>query len=453
MKNYTATIDGVTKSLLDWGFTEGQMQIANQAVDSVMLKSTLSQFALDDIFPLDAVIDIHRDDTRIFSGRCVPAASATLGKRTGTMRIDGAWAELESRQYLQPWTSVDGAVRTLTSFGRVSMHVDPSVWDSLNPKNWYVPTGTFIRQVMQWAIDKGAPLQIGTIDAGVSAPAESAQDIMDSEAIVRSLRWTPGAVCYFDYSTDPVTFHCRQPASLGGASLPFTGFTELPKIQRSWRQIVRAVYVTFRLVSQAETGFYVDDFATIQYPPAGPGVPLPGERGAVTFSFDDVDVLSFVSSGLPKAIFDAYNAMLWNVEGTLKGEDVPAAAALGQVLNITGSRAAFASMGTIIQRTTDDFKKGTRKLECGVPRSLTGRDLQTLLAPNRRRNPLSLHRGEHQGDGQGSSPNYGYDDQDQGQDEAGGRPPGSSLQTFEGTQNSGSGPVTKFFTGYLVVTG
>jgi len=445
MRNYTATFDGTTKPLKDWGFTGGQMQTVNQSVDTVTLPASISQIELDDIFPLDAVVEIHRGDTRIFVGRCVPETGAALGRRTAAMRLDGAWAELESRQYLQPWrVNLSDISHIFQDFGRVALQSDPAAWNAISQTAWSIKTGDMVRAVMQCAISHGAPLQIGQIDDGPYAPGESAQDIMDADAIVSTLRWTPGAVVSFDYSTNPVTFHCRQPESLGSTSVPYTAFEQLPKVLRSWRQVVKAVYIVVRLVPDSVTGIFTDAFATLQYPAPGDGVPLPGERGAVLFSFDDIDIATAAGAGLAKAIYDAYTAMQWTVEGTLRGDDVPTPVGLSQVLNITGARPAWEKISTVVQRTTDDFKKGTRRLECGVPKTLSGRDLATLLAPNRKRVPISFHRGQMQSTGSGDSPTYGRDGKDDGKTVPGTGLVGASVHTYEVMKIEGGVPVPKF---------
>lgn len=91
-----------------------------------------------------------------------------------------------------------------------------------------------------------------------------------------------------------------------------------------------------------------------------------------------------VTTGLAEAIYNAMTATHYEGEVNLVAADVPAAPALGNVVNIASGRAAWATMAAVVQSVSDDYDAGRRTLVLGAPEHLSPQDAIELQRVNRR---------------------------------------------------------------------
>jgi len=96
-----------------------------------------------------------------------------------------------------------------------------------------------IIEAIDWAIARGAPLAKGLIDSAIAVevPWEECVDISCAEVVRKMLRWSPDAVCWFDYSAPVPTLNITKAASMtaaeiavgGTAPAEFSGLTVLSR--------------------------------------------------------------------------------------------------------------------------------------------------------------------------------------------------------------------------------
>lgn len=412
LAQYTLTDgDGLTRTFPEWGIEEAGAQWLNRGRDGVTLTLPCADFTAAEVFEIESYVSIARGGAVIFRGCVQPRRGARPQRHQQSFTLAGAWSELEGRQYLQPW-GISGTSET-QAFGRVILNANPALWSAENPKAGRVRTGTTVRWIVEYAIARGAPLQVGEIDPGVYAPSEVLQDVTCAGAIERALRFTPGAAVWFDYATNPPTFHCRQQTSLAALSMAVGEFAEMPEIYRGWESEMRAIVLIFHRTAQRDGGGFEHDYSVAFWPALLDGVPPePGKKGVLTYSLDEPDELTFAGVNHAEELFNVFSGLEWTGKAVLRGATVPTAAGVGRVLNVTGGHADWISMRALIQRATDNFKTGTRNIEFGPPPHLSRGDLASLLKVNRRRQPVTDSQQEAQSTGESDEQNFGFDGKD-----------------------------------------
>jgi hypothetical protein len=456
MALYDYSIGGTTLAARQ--ITGARCQLVNGGMDTLALTQTKDSVLAADDWEEDALVTVLKGETPVYRGRVLPTeenSEATLHRQ---IVLGGGWLELTRHQYCQLWmrgwtaeltTSLEDAlglsVETFLAvtwaagpggrvpFGRVILGADPVTYNPENPQANRITTGAQIRAIVEWAIEKGAALQIGSISDGILAPTEEASDLTCAEAITRLCRWTPGAVVWFDYSVSPAAFHFTTYDALTGADVPANSFdgsgafrcgqnrsaslagvviqyrVEAKKINENVVLTLRGGrQLTFPAAALGLTERVTADYVSYAYPEgAEPGA---ARVAALTFETDDMATepdLTVAGYTLARAIYEQANALAWRGSGTLYGDDVPRTVGLGRKLNITGGRAEWATMGAPIQAVTDVWERGRRILTWGPPRQLGSADLAALLAANRRRRPATRDQQKQQGTG-GSDESWSF---------------------------------------------
>lgn len=89
--------------------------------------------------------------------------------------------------------------------------------------------------------------------------------------------------------------------------------------------------------------------------------------------------------GLAQALYDALSVLVFEGEIVRVTAEIPEddSIVIGRRLNITGSRAEWASMDAVIQEVAEDVDSGTTRIRVGPPSHLGPRDLVELLRVNR----------------------------------------------------------------------
>ena len=208
---WTVSCQGVTTSAARAGVTGMTRHRASQAMDTCVLRFDGRAFDAAPPFPFGATVVIARGGMTWFVGRVTSVPSSGDGRgETQTCELSGPWWYLAHLVCQQLWTLRGGAATAFLSRLILGQGSDGSA----------LTTGQVITAALQYAIDAGAPLAIGTVEPAVTAPWEEVKDITCAEVIRRALQWTPDYVAWFDYATAPVpTFHCRARADLPAATL------------------------------------------------------------------------------------------------------------------------------------------------------------------------------------------------------------------------------------------
>lgn len=109
---------------------------------------------------------------------------------------------------------------------------------------------------------------------------------------------------------------------------------------------------------------------------------------AVTGTYRDLavgDSGEAIPVGLAEQIYNAAGALQYEGSITLTSEDVPSTVLVGNVLNITGGRTAWASMRALVQAVDESIDNGTTRITIGPAQHLGPQDLVELLRVNRLR--------------------------------------------------------------------
>ena len=206
------TLNGATLDTLD--LAAARLDLVNQQADTLTLVQTLSPDAAGAQLPAalyayGAEVTLARDGVTWFVGKIRSVSSAVDRQRTLVAR--GAWDVLERRAYLQTFKAASDPSNEASTLidvvrGRVVL--------GQNDAGLRVDLATFLGQVITYA-----GLTPGDVDTAVTVPYEDATDLSCAEVITRLLRWIPGSVVSFDYTTSPATCHIRTRGTLEAASI------------------------------------------------------------------------------------------------------------------------------------------------------------------------------------------------------------------------------------------
>ncbi|PTY00765.1 hypothetical protein DB346_14200 [Verrucomicrobia bacterium LW23] len=160
---------------------------------------------------------IYRDATPWFYGRVTSNPRGGSGRAESVgYRLAGPWWYLENKAFQQLWgmravASPHLPVPTLK--GRAIL--------CQGPAGERITTGAQMVEAIEYVIDRGAPIALGTIEGDVIPPLQEVSNITCAEVIRHMCRWTPDITAWFDYATEPhPTLHIRRRAAMPTVSVP-----------------------------------------------------------------------------------------------------------------------------------------------------------------------------------------------------------------------------------------
>lgn len=205
---------GIERTFADWGLSAPEFDFVSQAPSTCRFNiASPDAFDADDFLEYDTLItiyqrptaaDIGTDNGRVwFVGRVQqPTRAAGAAEYQGYQLAD-PWQDLEAIPFAQTWTLHVGNVPVGEVF--------------LNGQN--KNTGQQIVEVLQWAMQNDACLQIGTVDVPAKIPFNQDIDKVCAAIIRDELHLSPDAVAWIDPSTTPPTFNCRRRQALPAVTL------------------------------------------------------------------------------------------------------------------------------------------------------------------------------------------------------------------------------------------
>jgi hypothetical protein len=214
-------VGGANQSLADWGLDSLTREISSLAADLLRVRAPGRAVDAARLFNYGDEIKLHQItagpvDTVIFRGHCRQPSDLGSGRAEDHVyEFRGLWDLLERTTYQQLWTISDGFGGTTTAY-RPRVHLFSNLDGS------YVTIADQITAILNYALScTGVTGQflVGTIEPAINAPPREAVDVSCAEAIRQCLRLAPDTVGWFDYSTNPPTFHCRQHANLAAVSV------------------------------------------------------------------------------------------------------------------------------------------------------------------------------------------------------------------------------------------
>ena len=199
--NWEIQYNGTIKTFAELGLGHLKRKLWNRSKDKVTFSSARAVH-LDSLFEAEAYLEIWHE-RRWFGGIVTRVPSVASGSGEGQVyEVSSPWWFLENLVYQQGWAGVkerEQSSRVVLGQGEDGkpLKVDGQ-----------------IREILKYAVDRGALFQVGRIDGDVQVPLDEVKDMSCSECIQRLLRWVPDAVLYFDYAVDglPVLNIVRQGA-------------------------------------------------------------------------------------------------------------------------------------------------------------------------------------------------------------------------------------------------
>lgn len=245
------------KTLEAWGISGLSIATANLAPDQASF--TVAGALLDDaeLFPYDAEIVISKTDD---ANPLAPAVvwfrglvSQTPRMASGTAEshnyvVSGGLYHLERLVFQQEFKFLNQTTKLL------ELRLVPDLILGQDVAGARQNNGDIVREVLQYAIDSGVALQIGTIDPAVEIPFDEVSTATCLEVLRKVLRWSPDAVVYVDYATSPPTVHCRKRANLPAvvANVPATAGESAVRVSPRNDLQVPAVYIYYRRTVEIE---------------------------------------------------------------------------------------------------------------------------------------------------------------------------------------------------------
>lgn len=262
MAKWTLQIGSVTRTLADWRLINPVLTTVNLGRD-MLTAARAGQFDADALCAYGTGVKLYRDGVKWFDGEChvIPRSARGTTERQ-SYSFAGPWNFLERNVYKAAWFRSSDGSTVFTS--HLIFPLDT--------------VANHITRALQYAIDRGANLQIGTITAPIIPPGFEVTDLTIAGAIQRLARYAPDAVGWFDYSTTPPTFNFVPRSSLQAVTLQLPSSAEpfgdrleiIEPIPRPDIQVDNVSIIYER--TSTEDGRQVYDFSVDNHPPSTTGL-------------------------------------------------------------------------------------------------------------------------------------------------------------------------------------
>jgi hypothetical protein len=436
-----ARANGDTRSFEEWGIKSALDRRVSLARGTVELGFGRSDLLGSLPFDPDETLLIAADGDPYFRGRVIGEKRGALGSsEQATVTLADPWWYLEkiifcrSIKVVADGTSnpvaADPSGLQISDFVTVSKIASDIVLSETETGS-LTDSRAMIIDAVNYAIAKGAPIALGTVDDGLQIPREELHDVTCAELILKALRWLPDQTGWWDYSVDPPELNIRTRAHRDLLSLDVSD-EALQRVEINPRHDLVLTGVTINYLRRHErTNF---EFLTLDADTAGPNplgigalvatVELYGsyiyQAPASGGSTPPANLIpqEAAPAGLALSLYNAYKDL--SFEGSVNllasGIDV---LYLSQTLNVLNGAPAWAAATMDIQEATRDLfamndvdgEYYLVELTVGPPRQLGPTDLVGLVRKGRT-NPPPLIGGPNNSPTGGGAPkvpqfNYG----------------------------------------------
>lgn len=192
-------------------------KLVNQGSDTVSFQQDLSS-------PIElqanTMLSVFYQDTPWFHGILTKIEKTINASESYHIcQVEGPWWHLEHLVFQQAWLqnkTPEAAEATLESIYKGRLILGQSLHgEALSVQDQ-------IQEILNYAIDAGAPFQVGRLGLNFKVPFDEVKDISCAEAIQRILRWSPDTVLWFDYSTLPLpTLRLSPRADMPAINIPY----------------------------------------------------------------------------------------------------------------------------------------------------------------------------------------------------------------------------------------
>lgn len=372
---------GQRRTLAGWGFSTASLARRNLDVDELTLSGTVADVFADLLFGyLDKVI-LWRGSVRYWVGWVTQLpAYASAATEARTYVASGAWWWLEHTIYQQPrtvWIN-DGDDEATEKTGVTVLQLDGA--------GAAINIAAQVEVGLQYAIDQGAPLAIGTLTLSQFAPLDEARDLTCAEVVRRSLRWSPDSVGWWEYDTGTPTFRLDRRGNLSAESVSLVpgeagGVTEFSLRPRYDLRVGRV------LLNYERTGVRADEsqYNYITSDAAGAGGDGVGTFVATIRLGFVGGAAELVPSGLAAHLYGALSVLQWEGEVVVREDDCTGVVVPGVVLNLADGRAEWETMGATVQELTEALLVGDTRIGFGPAAHLGTDELLDIVRQSRAR--------------------------------------------------------------------
>jgi hypothetical protein len=232
---------------------------------SVLRLERHTAFDATETLAFGAAVTITRGSTIFFQGKVASVPKGgTAEDEYQAVEVEDAWAELEATIYQETWGLGSGAILQPKFVLGVLLNEDTNLFE-------YADAGKTVRAVVEYAIEQGVALQVGTVPTGVNfIPADYANHSC-SEVITLALKQHPDWVPWIDHSTVPPTFNVTKIADMAAVAMDVDGAGEVESFDVVRRDDLLPEAV--RIVYEFATTIGDEVFRNIvvdKYPSGGP---------------------------------------------------------------------------------------------------------------------------------------------------------------------------------------
>jgi hypothetical protein len=150
------------------------------------------------------------------------SGTADPNRTSSQYTFEDDWYFLEHCPYHQMWVRQVGGASSNVPFPAVVLYQpNPGQTYTPAPVAGVITVGQQITDILNWAISRGAQLQIGEIDPDLYEAWYPLQNAKCADAIRHCLRLSPDCFTEIDYTTTPPTFNARQRGNLTAVTLPY----------------------------------------------------------------------------------------------------------------------------------------------------------------------------------------------------------------------------------------
>lgn len=412
---------GEEKTLTDWQIRSATRSLVNQGLDTLALGFAGNDLLGNSPFAPGETLRLDRVDggvpTTVFRGQArKPRRGAYGATEAFSLQVDGPWRYLEKAIYTQLQRFVvyplvvDNPVPIPPSLqlGIDNFEVEDLTTSQIalaqDEGGSTVDSRAQILLALNFAIAKGVPIALGTIDDGIAIPRDAIQDVTCAEIILKSLRWTPDQSIYFDYSVDPPTINIRTGANRTALEIDIADeiISEV-EINPADELAIAGVTINY-LRRHQRTGI---EFVTLDKDQAGPDpegigalimtLELYGSYSISTSNPNDPGAVFIVAAepvpeGLAASLYGAYSSVPYEgrvVTRPLSGQgECEALPWTSRTLSILNGVPEWATAAMLVQQSREDIFAGRTELTVGPPRQLGAQDLVGLVRKGRTKPPI-----------------------------------------------------------------
>lgn len=266
---WTLKYKNTERPLSSWGLSQIKKLTINQGLDKLTFIHNNTKLENPPLFDPESPLTLLKNNTPWFFGIVTKTPGYGTDRQESQLyEIAGPWWHLENLVYQQSWNQAITLDNTETLHtihtGRIILGQDIHG----NP----IHNGQQISEILQYAIQQGAPIAIGEITLDVLFPSDETKDISCSEAIQRLLRWSPDSILWFDYSTTPPSLNIKKRTEIPKSNLYLNQNTSIKSLKITPRYDLQssAVVIKYEKLHQINSQSWASTEID-SYPPSATG--------------------------------------------------------------------------------------------------------------------------------------------------------------------------------------